>query len=184
MVQRAESLAKTVGVRQACTTLGVPRSSFYQARRAASKPLVSAPVAPTPRRPRALSTAEKENIRAKLNSARFVDQAPRTVYPVQYTLDWVRRCWTKGAICAIGVPCTVYWRNVTKCVSAEISSATRRNPSRSCWRRLLIKFGAGTSQRGVLTPLCQTTGAGQVALLLSVRHARHVQSVCRRLVAG
>lgn len=65
MVQRAESLAKTVGVRQACTTLGVPRSSFYQARRAASKPLVS---------------AEKENIRAKLNSARFVDQAPRTVY--------------------------------------------------------------------------------------------------------
>lgn len=80
MVQRAESLAKTVGVRQACTTLGVPRISFYQARRAASKPLVSAQPAPAPRHPREFSTAEKKNIRAKLNSARFVDQAPRTVY--------------------------------------------------------------------------------------------------------
>jgi len=75
MLAGAQALAPTVGVAAACAALGVPRSSYYHAQRPAPPPTM-----PTRRRPRqALSSAEEQTIRDLLNSARFVDQAPRTI---------------------------------------------------------------------------------------------------------
>ena len=80
---------------KACRVLGVPRSSYYRARRvghAASigEPAIQAPVEvrssavsaapPAPRSPRALSPAERAHVRDVLNSERFADCAPREVY--------------------------------------------------------------------------------------------------------
>ena len=77
MLAGAQELAPTVGAAAACRALGVPRSSYYHAQRPAR------PAAPTPPRRRArqaLSPTEEQTIRELLNSARFVDQAPRTIY--------------------------------------------------------------------------------------------------------
>lgn len=77
MLAHAQELAPVVGVAAACAALGVPRASFYAAQRPARP-------APAPRRRprshRALTPAEEQTIRDVLNSERFVDQAPRTIY--------------------------------------------------------------------------------------------------------
>ena len=74
MIKAAEELGEKVGVSEACRVLGVPRGSLYRAR----KPKLASPPRPTP--PRALSAAEKAEVRAVLNSERFWDSAPREVY--------------------------------------------------------------------------------------------------------
>lgn len=66
-----------VPVMSACSALAVPRSSYYHVRQE------RAPVT-TPRRrprsPRALSAAERQQVRDMLNSEPFVNSAPREVY--------------------------------------------------------------------------------------------------------
>ena len=74
MIEAAEELGERIGVSAACRALGVPRSSLYRAR----KP--KEPAAPRPTPERALSPAEKRQVRAVLNSERFCDCAPREVY--------------------------------------------------------------------------------------------------------
>lgn len=74
MIESAESLAKPMGVAAACETIGVPRSSLYRNRQPKQEPAAR----PTPSR--ALSSAERNEVRQLLNSERFVDQAPRQVY--------------------------------------------------------------------------------------------------------
>ena len=69
-------LAAQVGVKTACETLGVPRSSRYAAQHA--QPKKDRPPAPPP--PRALTIEDKAGVRETLNSDRFADQAPREVY--------------------------------------------------------------------------------------------------------
>jgi putative transposase len=77
MLAGAAELAPTVGVAAACAALGVPRSSYYHAQR----PEHPAEVARRrPQSRQALSPAEEQVIRALLNSERFIDQAPRTIY--------------------------------------------------------------------------------------------------------
>lgn len=78
MIRSTEQLAETVGVVGACQALDIPRSSLYRSR----QPVVAQPEQPvTPViSPRALSLAEKANIRQVLDSERFQDQAPREVY--------------------------------------------------------------------------------------------------------
>jgi putative transposase len=82
MIQTAEQLAESQGIKAACAVLAVPRSSLYDARTQAAKPAASEPEVaqsrPTP--PRALSPGEKEQVRDLLNSERFQDDAPREVY--------------------------------------------------------------------------------------------------------
>jgi len=73
----AQELAPTVGVAAACSALGVPRSSYYHAQQPA-RPAASMPPRRRPRQ--ALSPTEEQRIRDLLNSERFVDQAPRTIY--------------------------------------------------------------------------------------------------------
>jgi putative transposase len=86
-MQKAEELSKKIGMQAACATLGIPRSSKYRAhtlRREPTHPKIS---------PRALSSAEKEEIRQKLNSERFQDCAPREIYATlmdeeRYLCSW------------------------------------------------------------------------------------------------
>ena len=74
MIQAAENLAQSVGVAAACEALNVPRSSLYRARQPAHPP------ASRPKPARTLSDAEREQIRAVLNSERFQDSSPRQIY--------------------------------------------------------------------------------------------------------
>ena len=87
MLGMAEEVAESVGVSEACRILGVPRSSLYRAR----KPKPASAWRPPP--PRALGSAEKEGVRAVLNSERFCDSAPREVYATlldegEYLCHW------------------------------------------------------------------------------------------------
>jgi putative transposase len=74
MMKTSEQLAEHTSVSAACQALGVPRSSFYRARLPKKEPQPR----PTPKR--ALSEAEKMEVRQTLNSERFQDSSPRQVY--------------------------------------------------------------------------------------------------------
>jgi len=83
----AENLAKTIGIQAACAALAVPRSSLYRARQPSREPLKRAVSA------RAMSEAEKEEVRNELNSERFQNLAPREVYATlidegRYLCSW------------------------------------------------------------------------------------------------
>ncbi len=67
-------LATQIGVKRACEALNMSRSQVYRERQAKAEP------APRPTPAHALSSAERAQVRATLNSARFMDQAPRQVY--------------------------------------------------------------------------------------------------------
>ena len=75
-------LSSTVGIESACDALGVARASFYRQRPllgpALSVPLSTAAVRPIPAR--ALSSDERESVRALLNSERFQDCAPAAIH--------------------------------------------------------------------------------------------------------
>ena len=82
-------LAPLVGMTAACGALGVPRSTVYRQRR----PAPGRRLTVRRRHPRALSPDEQTAVRDVLNSERFVDQAPRTVYATlldegQYLCHW------------------------------------------------------------------------------------------------
>ena len=81
------SLSARVGTVKACCVLNLSRSRLYRQHRGLSEP--------TPRRVRAhaLTQAERETVRATLNSERFMDQSPRQVYAAlldegQYLCHW------------------------------------------------------------------------------------------------
>jgi putative transposase len=73
LIQEAEQLVEKTNISVACQVLGVPRSSFYRAK----KPRQSTTRTPPSR---ALNSDEKIEVREALNSKRFQDQAPREVY--------------------------------------------------------------------------------------------------------
>ena len=71
-------LQPLVGVREACTAAGRPQATHYRRHRQSP-----APVRPPRERkpqPRALSVAERVEVRSVLNSAEHVDKAPAAVY--------------------------------------------------------------------------------------------------------
>jgi putative transposase len=71
-------LAPLVGVRAACRATGRSQASHYRRHRASPAP--ARPVRERAPQPRALSAAERDTVRCLLNSERFVDKAPATVY--------------------------------------------------------------------------------------------------------
>jgi putative transposase len=85
-MKTVEETAPTLGVVQASRALGIPRATYYrwlQARRQAERTIAALPeAAPEPQRthPRALSEAERAEVRSVLNSDRFMDSAPAQVY--------------------------------------------------------------------------------------------------------
>lgn len=96
MLNAAEELAQVTGMREACRLLGIPRSTLYRIR----QPEQEQPGTERPessRQPRqsvrALSSAEREEVRDVLNSERFQDQSPRQVYATlldedEYLCHW------------------------------------------------------------------------------------------------
>jgi putative transposase len=78
MMAAAEELGQSIGVATACQVLNIPRSSLYRGRHAGRK--ATMPGNQRPRPTRALSDAEREEVRSVLNSERFQDQSPREVY--------------------------------------------------------------------------------------------------------
>jgi putative transposase len=77
-----DAIAELTGLlgstRAACRAAGRPQANHYRRHRQSPKP----PKQPRPRRPqpRELSQAERDTVRALLNSPDFVDKAPATVY--------------------------------------------------------------------------------------------------------
>ena len=63
-----------------CQALGVPRAAVYRARHRRRAIVARAQATPRPRPPLALSDPERDSLLAELNSERFADMAPRTVY--------------------------------------------------------------------------------------------------------
>ena len=76
VIDSVQDRAPIVGMTAACGALGVPRSTVYRRRRPARGRRLTV----RRRHPRALSPDEQIAVRDVLNSERFVDQAPRTVY--------------------------------------------------------------------------------------------------------
>ena len=73
MIAAVGELARDIGVAPACKALAFPRATWYRRK----KPPV---VAPRPAPPRALDTAERQQVLDVLHSERFVDMAPPAVY--------------------------------------------------------------------------------------------------------
>jgi putative transposase len=71
-------LAPLIGKRAACKATGRPQANHYRRHRQSPKPVK--PVRERRPQPRALSAAERDGVRALLNSPDFVDKAPATVY--------------------------------------------------------------------------------------------------------
>jgi len=81
------SLSVRVGMVKACAVLNMARSRLYRRR----QPLLEAK--PRPVRAHALTVTEREQVRATLNSERFMDLSPRQVYASlldegQYLCHW------------------------------------------------------------------------------------------------
>jgi putative transposase len=73
-MQAALTLAPMVGVVAACAALMLARATFYRWRQPAARK------EPRPSPPRALSSADRAEVLATLNSDRFADKAPRQVF--------------------------------------------------------------------------------------------------------
>jgi len=71
-------LAPLIGKRAACQATGRPQANHYRRHRRSPKP--AKPARARRAQPRALSPAERDTVRALLNSPDFVDKAPATVY--------------------------------------------------------------------------------------------------------
>lgn len=69
-----EESARELGVKATCTALGVPRASYYRARRPRPERK------PRPKPARALATEERSEVLAVLHEPRFVDLAPAEIY--------------------------------------------------------------------------------------------------------
>lgn len=87
MMSTVEQLGQQIGLAAACRSLNISRSSLYRSRQVQPEPK------PRPRPGRALSQAERTEVRQVLNSERFLDQAPRQVYATlldqqQYLCHW------------------------------------------------------------------------------------------------
>jgi transposase InsO family protein len=77
--QAVVTLAPAVGTVRACRAVGQPRSGWYRRHRQSPSP--PRPPRPTPApQPRALSTAERQQVLDLLHEERFVDQAPASVW--------------------------------------------------------------------------------------------------------
>jgi putative transposase len=76
MIQRAVALSGELSVAESVSATGIARSRLYRWKNPRQKPPVTSRPAPS----RALAPAEKDRILAVLNSARFWDKTPRSVY--------------------------------------------------------------------------------------------------------
>ena len=138
MLAAAKERTPVVGVRAACAALGLPRSSFYQAQQPARPP---APTQPRPCSHRSLTSEEQQTIRDLLNSERFIDQAPRTIYAT--LLD-------EGQyFCS--------WRTMYRLLKQDDATRERRNQRRRPAYQApeLLATGPATARRARRQPRCR-----------------------------
>lgn len=109
MIQGVEELGQQIGHSTACQVLGVPRSSLYRARQPKAEPQ------PRPSPVRALSEPERAEVRAVLNSERFVDCAPREVYATLLDEEGVYLC---------------HWRTMYRILEQNAEVKERRDQAR------------------------------------------------------
>ena len=76
--QAVTELAPIVGVRQACAAVGESQARWYRRHRQSPQP--PRPTRAPASQPRALTETERSELRAVLNSAEHVDEAPAAVY--------------------------------------------------------------------------------------------------------
>lgn len=76
----AAELAPCVGVRSACSALGVSRASFY--RQKGGSTLSKAARIARPRPPLSLLSEERRTVLDMLHSERFIDQSPQEIYAI------------------------------------------------------------------------------------------------------
>ena len=91
LIETATGLATAIGTQPACLQLGVPRSRYYRSKR--PQPQQAQAKQRRPRSARALSQAERAEVRSLLNSDRFCDASPRQVYATlldegRYVCHW------------------------------------------------------------------------------------------------
>ena len=80
MIETFDTLRLGLAVSVACPALGVPRAAVYRARGRRGAVVPRARSTPRPRPPLALGEAERQTLLEALNSERFADLAPRTIY--------------------------------------------------------------------------------------------------------
>jgi putative transposase len=85
-----DELRQTIPARHACAALTVPPAWYYRQRPPAA---VATGLVRRPTPAHALSETERQQVRSTLNSERFLDQAPRTVYAAlldkgEYLCHW------------------------------------------------------------------------------------------------
>ena len=101
-------LRPIMGTQEACRHVGISRASYYRSRRpAAARPKRR------PQNTRRLSEAKRAEIRALLNSERFMDLGRARSG---------RRSWMKVCTCATGTRCIVSCVKTTRYVSAGVSA--------------------------------------------------------------
>ena len=161
-------LAPTVGVVAACDALGVARASFYRQRRSSGPPAVAGARAGFAReRPAPLARSVRPNAPAccaVLHEERFQDRSPAAV---QATLldEGQYLCSTR----------TMY-RILEQ--EGEIPRAPRSARASGLPK---TRVAGHRAQPALELGHHQTAGSGQVDLLLSLRHPRRLQPLCRRL---
>ena len=162
LLSAARGLAGHVGVSAACEALGVARATFYRRRRPKTGQRQSRP-APA----RALGEAERTEVFRVLCSPRFTDRAPAEVYATLLD-EGVYLCSER----------TMYR------VLAENRAVRERRAQRSHPNHPKPEIVARAPNEVWSWDITRLLGAGEVAVLLSLRHSGHLQPLRHGLDGG
>ena len=141
---------------------------FARQRASGPRGLAAPPTIPRPRpRPaRALTAPQQQAVLDLLHASRFADQAPAEIYATLLD-EGVYHCSIR----------TMYR------ILARSERRNPRTPSTAAPSDLSkARTSGGKAKRGLVLGHHQTDGASQMALLLSLRHPRHLQPSGGRLV--
>ena len=163
MIEAFDTLRSGLAVAVACQALGVPRATVYRTGHRRRAIVSRAQPIPRPRPPLTLSDAERETLLTALNSERFADMAPRSIYAT--LLD-------EGQYLAS--VCTMY-----RVLAAEGQSLERHASP-------LRQTGAArrSASSGLELGYHQTEGPGALERVSPVRDPGHLQPLRRRLDGG
>ena len=127
MMLAVAQIAPRVGLRSACQAFALNRGFVYRDR--ARRGVTASRCAPQvrPRPPLALSSAEQDLLLGLLDSERFADVAPATVFATLLE------------------PCIGSWQPSIKLASAAVSEFIRSTPGPSSWRSGPTRCGPGIS---------------------------------------